>query len=82
MRYIHVAFIVASALALAPGAGHAANSQQERMKDCNAQAAGMTGSGRQTFMSSCLSGTHPRCTVGKSKPCGDSCISIDKTCRK
>ena len=28
------------------------NAQQERMKDCNAQAAGMTGSARQTFMSS------------------------------
>src|SRR5437868_6263202 len=54
------------------------NSQQERMKDCTAQAAGMTGSARQTFTSSCLKGEHPRCTPGKSKPCGNSCISLDK----
>jgi psiF repeat len=58
------------------------NSQQKRMKDCNAQATGMTGSARQTFMSSCLKGEHPRCTPGKSKPCGNSCISLDKVCRK
>ena len=58
------------------------NSQQERMKDCNAQAAGMTGPARQTFMSSCLKGDHPRCTPGKSKPCGNSCISLDKVCHK
>jgi psiF repeat len=74
--------IFAGALALLPGIGQAANSQQERMKDCNAQASGMTGAARQTFMSSCLAGTHPNCTPGKSKPCGNSCISLDKTCHK
>ena len=58
------------------------NSQQERMKDCNAQAAGMKGPARQTFMSSCLKGEHPNCTPGKSKPCGNSCISLDKVCHK
>jgi len=58
------------------------NSQQQRMKDCNAQAAGMTGSARQTFMSSCLKGEHPNCTPGKSKPCGNSCIALDKVCHK
>jgi hypothetical protein len=52
------------------------------MKDCNAQAAGMTGDARQKFMSCCLAGRHPNCTPGKSKPCGDSCISVDKVCRK
>ena len=71
------------ATAALSGAGFAAdNSQQERMKDCNAQAAGMTGSARQTFMSSCLKGEHPRCTPGKSKPCGNSCVALDKVCHK
>jgi hypothetical protein len=82
LRQFLVALVLAASVALAPNAGQAANSQQDRMKDCNAQAEGMTGSARQTFMSSCLSGTHPRCTPGKSKPCGNSCISVDKTCRK
>ena len=30
--------------------------QQQRMKDCNAQAAGKTGDERKTFMSQCLKG--------------------------
>jgi hypothetical protein len=58
------------------------NSQQQRMKDCNAQATGMTGDARSKFMSSCLAGKHPNCTPGKSKPCGNSCIAIDKVCHK
>ena len=65
--------------------GIAADSaQQQRMKDCNQQAAGMTGDSRKSFMSSCLSGeaSHPKCTPGKSKPCGNTCISLDKTCHK
>jgi hypothetical protein len=38
-------------------AEHAAkNAQQERMKDCNQQAAGKKGAERQDFMSKCLSG--------------------------
>ena len=82
MRLSLAPFIVAVAIAVLPGTGQAANSQQERMKDCNAQASGMTGDARKTFMSSCLSGTHPNCTPGKSKPCGNSCISLDKTCHK
>lgn len=82
MRHFLTALILASAFAMVPGISQAANSQQDRMKDCNAQAEGMTGSARQTFMSSCLSGEHPRCTPGKSKPCGNSCISLDKTCHK
>jgi hypothetical protein len=82
MRHTLAALILIGTLVPLPGIGHAANSQQDRMKDCNAQAEGMSGSARQTFMSSCLSGTHPRCTPGKSKPCGNSCISLDKTCHK
>ena len=80
---LSLAPVVAVALAMAmPGIGWAANAQQDRMKDRNAQASGMTGASRQNFMSSCLSGAHPNCTPGKSKPCGNSCISLDKTCHK
>jgi hypothetical protein len=38
-------------------AAPAANSQQEKMKDCNNQAAGKKGKERQDFMSKCLSGS-------------------------
>ena len=59
-------------------------SQQQRMKDCNTQASGMTGNSRKQFMSSCLSGATetkgPHCTNGK--PCGNSCIAKDKVCHK
>jgi len=60
-------------------------SQQQRMKDCNTQASGMTGDARKQFMSSCLSGAGsetkgPHCTKGK--PCGNSCIAMDKVCHK
>ncbi|KAF1004336.1 MAG: Phosphate starvation-inducible protein PsiF [Luteibacter sp.] len=33
--------------------------QQQRMKDCNAQASGKKGDERKTFMSSCLKGEQP-----------------------
>ena len=59
-------------------------SQQQRMKDCNTQASGMTGDTRKQFMSSCLSGATetkgPHCTNGK--PCGNPCIAKDKVCHK
>jgi hypothetical protein len=60
-------------------------SQQQRMKDCNTQASGMSGDARKQFMSSCLSGAAaetkgPHCTNGK--PCGNSCIAKDKVCHK
>ena len=35
----------------------AANTQQEKMKDCNKQATGKKGKERQDFMSKCLSGS-------------------------
>jgi hypothetical protein len=59
------------------------NSQQQKMKDCNTQASGMSGDARKQFMSSCLSdGTaetkKPHCVNGK--PCGNSCIAKDKVC--
>jgi hypothetical protein len=87
MRKWISALFLAGMLAI-PVAGQAANAQQDRMKECNTQAAGKTGDERKTFMSSCLSGAsmtsapHPNCNPAKSKPCGDSCISLDKTCHK
>lgn len=75
---------VAVLFALAAPASSQLNSQQQRMKDCNTQASGMTGDARKTFMSSCLSGgaetKGPHCTKGK--PCGNSCIAMDKVCHK
>ena len=49
----------APAPAMAPAAAPAANSQQERMKECNAKATGMKGDEHKQFMSSCLSGKEP-----------------------
>jgi hypothetical protein len=78
--------ILATGLALALFApALAANSQQDLMRDCNTQAAGMTGPSRQAFMSSCLSNKpaepkKPNCVKGK--PCGNSCIAKDKVCHK
>ena len=74
---------VAVSIALATPAGAQLNPQQQRMKDCNTQASGMTGDARKQFMNSCLSGAEtkgPHCTNGK--PCGNSCIAIDKVCHK
>ena len=72
-------------IALAMPASAQLNPQQQRMKDCNTQASGMTGDARKQFMSSCLSGGSavtkgPHCTKGK--PCGNSCIAMDKVCHK
>jgi hypothetical protein len=77
--------VVAMLVALAAPASAQLNSQQQRMKDCNTQASGMAGDARKTFMSSCLSGATaatkgPHCTKGK--PCGNSCIAMDKVCHK
>jgi psiF repeat-containing protein len=81
MKPFLIAIAMAAALAI-PAAGQ--NTQQQRMKDCNSQAAGMTGDARKSFMSTCLSGgsaeTKPHCTKGK--PCGNSCIAKDKVCHQ
>ena len=81
MRKYLVVVVVLAAMA-APASGQI-NSQQQRMKDCNAQASGMSGDARKQFMSSCLSGSaaetkKPHCVNGK--PCGNSCIAKDKVC--
>jgi hypothetical protein len=80
-------YIVALAMliALTAPAGAQLTSQQQRMKDCNTQASGMTGSARKQFMSSCPSGAaaetkNPHCVNGK--PCGNSCIVKDEVCHK
>jgi hypothetical protein len=79
--------IVAAAILLALTAPASAqlSSQQQKMKDCNAQARGMSGDARKQFMSSCLSGASaetkkPHCVNGK--PCGNSCIAKDKVCHQ
>jgi hypothetical protein len=80
-------YLAAAALfiALAMPATAQLNPQQQRMKDCNTQASGMTGDARKQFMSSCLSGgtaetKGPHCTKGK--PCGNSCIAMNEVCHK
>ena len=47
---------VAVMVALTAPASAQVTAQQQRMKDCNTQASGMTGDARKQFMSSCLSG--------------------------
>ena len=76
---------VAMMAALAMPASAQLSSQQERMKDCNSQASGMSGDARKQFMSSCLGSPaaeakKPNCINGK--PCGNSCIAKDKVCHK
>ena len=83
MKRYFVAVVVL--IAVAAPAGAQVNPQQQKMTECNAQAKGMTGDARKQFMSSCLSGGSaetkgPHCT--KVKPCGNSCIAMDKVCHK
>jgi len=47
---------VAMLAALTIPASAQLSSQQQRVKDCNSQASGMSGDARKQFMSSCLSG--------------------------
>lgn len=55
MRTLLIAACFAAAT-LAPGLAGAASTQQQKMKDCNAQATAkqLAGKDRQTFMSACL----------------------------
>ena len=81
MRKYIVAITMLAALA-AP-ANAQITPQQQRMKDCNTQASGISGDARKQFMSTCLSGgtagaNKPHCVNGK--PCGNSCIAKDKVC--
>jgi hypothetical protein len=83
MKRVLIALV--ALVVLAAPASAQLNPQQQRMKDCNTQASGMTGDARKQFMNSCLSGSSaetkgPHCTKGK--PCGNSCIAMDKVCHK
>ena len=87
MRYSGFVMLGLVAVLTAPCVGAAElTSQQQRMGDCNAAAAGKIGAARQEFMSSCLSNkpaaSKPNCNPAKSKPCGNSCIALDKVCHK
>jgi len=57
MRIKLMLTMVATSLLLATGYAAAENSQQEKMKTCNAEATqkGLKGADRKTFMSTCLS---------------------------
>jgi hypothetical protein len=49
-----IAFGASSAFAADPAPAKTLTPQQQRMKDCNAQATGKTGDERKAFMSTCL----------------------------
>jgi|SRR5579863_55372 len=53
--------MLASVLLLACAGAHADNSQQQKMKDCNAQAKtqSLSGDARKAFMKTCLSNQPP-----------------------
>ncbi|HEY2395167.1 MAG TPA: PsiF family protein [Rudaea sp.] len=51
-----IAFGATSAFAADPAPAKTLTPQQQKMKDCNAQATGKTGAERKTFMSTCLKG--------------------------
>lgn len=57
-----------------------ANGQQDRLLDCDAQAAGRMGPARKAFMSACLTGEIPTYAPRKPKPCGKTYISPDEAC--
>jgi hypothetical protein len=60
-------------LALAAPAWAAENTQQDRMKSCNAKAEGMKGDARKAFMSGCLKGEEmkPKSQQEKMKDCNE-----------
>lgn len=66
-------FVVGAFLSLAlvaPGLARAENAQQQKMKDCNAQASAkqLAASDRQTFMAQCLkAGSGPQLTAQQQK---------------
>ena len=54
-----LSFAAGSALAAEPAASTTLTPQQQRMKDCNAQAGDKKGDERKAFMSTCLKGESP-----------------------
>ena len=74
MKKLVVGGILAAALMLPGLAGAGTNPQQQKMKDCNAQATTkqLSGDGRKTFMQECLhagSGTQLTAQQQKMKDC-------------
>ena len=80
----HLIAIALLAVLAAPASAQL-SSQQQRMKDCNTQASGMTGDARKQvyeFLPQWVycRGQKPNCVKGK--PCGNSCIAKDEVCHK
>src|SRR5690348_14561220 len=64
-----IAFGATSAFAADPAPAKTLTPQQQKMKDCNAQATGKTGDERKAFMSTCLKGgTAPAMAAAPAKP--------------
>jgi hypothetical protein len=65
-----IAFGATSAFAADPAPAKTLTPQQQKMKDCNAQATGKTGAERKTFMSTCLKGgtAAPAMAAAPAKP--------------
>ncbi len=70
MSTLRVGFVVGLLLAAVPSWA-AQNAQQQKMADCNAQASrkGVTGTDRQAFMKTCLSGGSGNSQQNKMKSC-------------
>lgn len=64
-----------------PSPSHALTAQQQRMKECNAEAAGKSSAERKQFMKACLHAPKTLyCSHGKA--CGNACIAANETCRQ
>lgn len=62
MKNILIAAAIALALSSITPAAFAANSQNQKMTDCNHKATGMKGDAREQFMKACLSGDQKKMT--------------------
>ncbi len=72
----------AATTAAAPAAAPAAtNSQQEKMKACNAKAEGKTGDDRKKFMSECLSSKPPAKPESKIAMCNKKTAGLSGEAR-
>ena len=72
------AFAAAAAGAVESGSAKTYSPQQQKMKDCNAQAAGKSGEERKAFMSNCLKGSAskaPAANAATSKPTASSNVA-------
>lgn len=71
MRQGFLATAAAAVMLLAAAPSHAANTQQDKMSACNAQAASknLSGDARKSFMSSCLSGVTGKSANAKTSSC-------------